>query len=218
LKIEDFAMLQSLITIALLHWAILLVPGFNFVLIGQLAASNSRRAALAAVVGMTTATLIWATLAVAGIGAVFTAHPFLRYAAQVVGGLYLLYLAWGLYRAGGINASDAEEKHDTHSAFRAGFMTSALNPKIALFYGSVFATALPSEPSVWHVLAAVALVYANSWLWHGALAFALSQKSLQRAYLANYGILTKISALLVGAFGLRLLVAAYQESVRGINQ
>ena len=94
-------MVAALLAIALLHWAVLLVPGFNFVLIGQLAAGGSRRAAWAAVVGMTTGTLVWATLAVAGVGAVFAAHPALRLVAQWLGGLYLLVLAWGLWRAGG---------------------------------------------------------------------------------------------------------------------
>lgn len=204
-------MLQSLVTIALLHWAVLLVPGFNFVLIGQLAASGSSRGALAAVVGMTTATLIWAVLAVAGIGAVFSAHPMLRLVAQVGGGLYLLYLAVGLSRAGSAAAPAEQAVQGGLAAFRAGFVTSALNPKIALFYGSVFATALPAQPSAWLVAAAVALVYANSWLWHGALAFALSQPSIQRAYLANYRALTKVSAVVVGSFGARLLVSACRE-------
>lgn len=48
-------MYTALLTIALLHWAVLLLPGFNFVLIGQLAASGKRSVAMAAVAGMTTA-------------------------------------------------------------------------------------------------------------------------------------------------------------------
>ena len=125
-------MLASLVAIALLHWAVLLVPGFNFVLIGQLAAGGSRRAALSAVVGMTSATLAWATLAIAGIGVVFTAHPLLRQVAQVAGGLYLLYLAYQLARAGGVAAREQEQSVGVLAAFKAGFFTSALNPKIAL--------------------------------------------------------------------------------------
>lgn len=205
-------MLQSLVTIAVLHWAVLLVPGFNFVLIGQLAAGGSRRAAFAAVVGMTTATLIWATMAVAGVGALFSAHPALRLFAQLLGGLYLLHLAIGLYRSGGSAVTAGKPVLGGRAAFRAGFVTSALNPKIALFYGSVFATALPAQPSAWHVVAAVTLVYANSWLWHGSLAIALSQPLVQKAYLANFKALTKLSAGLVGLFGVRLIVAAYQEA------
>lgn len=205
-------MLTSLATIALLHWAVLLVPGFNFLLIGQLAAGRSRRAALAAVVGMTSATLLWATLAVAGVGAVFTAHPALRQLAQLAGGLYLLYLAFGLLRSGAAPVPAGGEVPNAVAAFRAGFFTSALNPKIALFYGSVFATALPPQPALWQVAAAIGLVYANSWIWHGFLAFALSHAVVQRTYLARYRAFTRLSALLVGAFGLRLIIAAVQEA------
>lgn len=204
-------MLQTLLTIAVLHWAVLLIPGFNFVLIGQLAAGGSRRAAMAAVVGMTTATLIWAILAVAGVGVAFSAHPILRQVAQVGGGLYLLYLAVGMLRSAGGPSAHSASSLGAAAAFRAGFFTSALNPKIALFYGSVFATALPAQPSIAQVFAVVALVYANSWLWHGFLAFALSRPSVQRAYLAHFLALTRLSATLVGAFGVRLIATAIQE-------
>lgn len=205
-------MLSALLTIALLHWAVLLIPGFNFVLIGQLAAGGDRKAAFAAVVGMTSGTLMWAGLAVAGIGAVFSAHPQLRLAAQVAGGLYLLYLAYGLWKAGGASASADAAELSAAGAFRAGFVTSALNPKIALFYGSVFATALPADPPMLMVAAALCVVYANSWIWHGFLAFALSRPAIQRAYLKNTRLLTRLSAVLVGAFGARMLAATYLES------
>lgn len=205
-------MLTPLITIALLHWAVLLIPGFNFLLVGQLAAGGSRRAALAAVVGMTSATLIWATLAVAGVGAVFSAQPVLRQIVQLAGGLYLLTLAWGLFRAAGQPVLAEGRALGSLAAFRAGFVTSALNPKIALFYGSVFATALPHEPAAGQVVAAVLLVYANSWLWHGSLAFLLSRPAVQQAYVAHFRGLTRISAALVGAFGLRLILVACQEA------
>lgn len=204
-------MFASLIAIALLHWAVLLVPGFNFVLIGQLAAGGSRRAALAAVVGMTSATLAWATLAVAGIGVVFTAHPLLRQGAQVAGGVYLLYLACQVARGGGIRAAEPGPSMDATAAFKAGFITSALNPKIALFYGSVFATALPADPTIGHIAAAVLLVYANSWVWHGGLAVVLSFAGVQRAYLRHQRAITRLSAGLVGVFGLRLIAGAVQE-------
>ena len=210
---------STLLTIALLHWAVLLLPGFNFVLIGQLAASGQRRAAWHAVGGMTTATLAWALLAVAGVGVVFAAHPLLRQGMQIAGGLYLLQLAWKLWRSGGAGAQppqpgSAEAAIGPAAAFRVGFMTSALNPKIALFYGSVFATALPANPSPQLVGLAVAMVYANSVVWHSFLAAALSHPQVQRAYLSKYGLLNRVSAGLVGVFGAKLIVAAVQE-IRG---
>jgi threonine efflux protein len=204
-------MLSSLLAIALLHWAVLLVPGFNVVLLAQLAGGQSRATALAAVAGMTTATFVWASLAVIGIGAVFSTQPMLRQAAQIAGGLYLLYLAFNLWRSGASVASVQQGTLSSSAAFRVGFMTSALNPKIALFYGSVFATALPPSPSWLHVASAVALVYFNSVVWHTSLAVAFSQKAVQRAYLRNFARLTKVSGAVVGAFGLRLIVGTLQE-------
>lgn len=204
-------MLASLLAIAVLHWAVLLIPGFNFVLIGQLAAGGSRAAALSAVAGMTSATLVWGSLAVAGVGIVFTAHPLLRHAAQIAGGLYLLHLAVKLWRSGRPASGAAVSILGNSAAFRAGFLTSALNPKIALFYGSVFATALPPSPSFLLAALAVLLVFANSVVWHGSLAVLLSRPAVQKAYLRNVLALNRISGVLVGAYGARLLASTISE-------
>lgn len=204
-------MLPSLLAIAVLHWAVLVIPGFNFVLIGQLAAAGSRKAAMCAVAGMTMATLFWASLAVAGVGVVFAAHPSVRLAAQVAGGLYLLHLALKLWRAGGQVEASAPPVLGSTGAFRAGFLTSALNPKIALFYGSVFATSLPANPPLAMVVLAVMLVFANSVVWHSSLALFLSRPSVQRAYLRHNRALNRASGALVGAYGVKLIVSAVNE-------
>lgn len=208
-------MLSSLITIAILHWAVLLIPGFNFILIGQLAAAGSRQQALAAVAGMVSATLIWATLALAGVGVIFSAHPLIRQVVQVLGGLYLLQLAYKLWRSGQAPAAGAQTSMSKAVAFRTGFTTSALNPKIALFYGSVFATALPPQPAVSMVSAALILVVANSLIWHSALAYLLSLKRVQQAYLIRYQTLTRWSAVLVGIYGVKLLYSVFSDFFAG---
>lgn len=204
-------MTAALATIAVLHWAVLLVPGFNFVLLGQLAASGQRDRAFAAVAGMTAGTLSWALLAVLGVGVVFAAHPLLRDAVQVAGGLYLLQLAWRLWASAGSPTARAQaEGLSRWAAARVGFTTAMLNPKIALFYASVFATALPPQPALALQAAAVALVFGNSLLWHGGLALALSQPAVQQAWLRHAGVFNRVSAAVVGGFGLRLLWGSWQ--------
>ena len=44
--------------------------------------------------------------------------------------------------------------------------------------------------------------------------FVLSRPRVQKAYLRNYGTLTRISGVLVGVFGVKLIVTAVRE-VRG---
>lgn len=204
-------MLAILLTIAILHWAVLLIPGFNFVLIAQLAAGQARSKALAAVAGMTLATLAWALLAAMGVGAVFSALPALRLGVQVAGGAYLLQMAWKLWRTRSQATAAATGGMDHAAAFRAGFFTGILNPKIALFYGSVFATALPLHPPLALSAAAVLLVFLNSVVWHTTLALLLSQPLLQRAWLGHARRINQGAALVVGAFGARLLLSTLQE-------
>lgn len=208
-------MLSALLTIAALHWAVLLVPGFNFIFISQLAASGARREALAAVGGMTTGTLVWALLAVAGVGVVFAAHPQLRFVAQIAGGLYLLQMAWKLWATRNQPGEPAPRTWTLPAAYRAGLFTSLLNPKLALFYGSVFATALPASPTPGLYAAAVALVFGNSVVWHLGLAQALSRPVVQRAWLRHLRRLNQASGLVVGAFGAQLLTQTWQEWRRG---
>jgi len=206
-------MLTTLFTIAVLHWVMLVIPGVNFVLIAQLAAGSTRSVSLAAVAGITTVTLTWATLAILGMGAVFAAHPALRQAFQIAGGAYLCYLAFKLWRAAPVDAG-AEVKPVTTSraaAFRMGFITNVFNPKTALFFGSVFATALPPSPSLWLLAAAVLLVWLNAVVWHVFLALAFSQGRIQAIYQRWRTALNRGAAALVGAFALRLLVVTLQE-------
>ena len=204
-------MLPTLLAIALLHWVVLVTPGANVLVVTHLAAGGQRRAACCAAVGVTTVAVIWSALAMMGIGAVFAAHPYLRIAVQVAGGLYLLHVAVRLWSSQGGGAPAVAGRLSPLAAFRLGFFTNILNPKSALFFGSVFATALPPQPSAALLMAAVGVVLANALAWHLLLAFAFATAPVQAAYARQRTVLNRVASLLVGAFGLRLLAATGQE-------
>jgi threonine efflux protein len=201
-------MLSTLAVIALMHWVVLATPGANVLVVSQLAAAGQRKAACWAALGVSVVALIWATLAVLGVNAVFAAHPRLRLALQVAGGLYLCYVAFRLWRAGASRAADKASALASFAAFRLGFVTNILNPKSALFFGSVFATALPADPSAALLVAAVSLVLVNALLWHFFLALAFSQTRVQAVYRRWRKVLNGVACALIGAFGVRLLIAA----------
>jgi threonine efflux protein len=205
-------MTLTLLQILVLHWLVLLTPGPNVLLISQLAAGNSRRSALLASLGVCTVTLIWATLAVLGVGAVFEAHPRARLLVQVAGGLYLLYVAFKLWRSTPSAASGAPPRLGAAAAFRLGFFTNILNPKSALFFGSVFATSMPTAAPPWLLLAAVLLVLGNALVWHCFLAVAFSVRAVASAYTRQQGWLSRVAAAAVGAFGARLLWNTAREA------
>ena len=191
-----------------MHWIILVTPGANFFLVSQLAASGQRRTALQASLGICTVTLIWASLAVLGIGWVFHTYPWLRIAMQLGGGGYLLWLAWKLWPSAapaGQAAAAAPLRYSGWQAYRTGFLTNILNPKTALFFASVFATALPHQPPVWLIVCAVLLAWVNAMTWHLFIALAFSQTLIQRWYARSAIRMTRLAALVIGGFGIKLL-------------
>lgn len=204
-------MLTTLIAIALLHWVVLVTPGANVLVVSQLAASGQRKAACFAAVGVSVVALLWSVLALAGIHAVFAAQPRLRMALQVAGGLYLIYVAIRLWRSNQGPAQAGCSNMTATGGFRLGFVTNILNPKSALFFGSVFATLLPASPSWALLIAAVLLVLVNALAWHLLLAVVFSKPAVTAAYARYRGLLGRMASVMVGAFGLRLLSGTVAE-------
>jgi threonine efflux protein len=205
-------MLTTLATIALLHWAALVTPGANVLLVAQLAASGQRRIAFFAALGISAVALVWALLAILGVNAVFVAHPQLRLSLQALGGAYLCYVAWRVWNSGSGAASEPPPRLTAFAALRLGFLTNILNPKSALFFGSVFATAVPQSASPTLLIAALALVLFNALAWHFLLAVGFAHPSVSAAYARQLKTLTRTAGIVLGAMGLRLLIGAALEA------
>lgn len=205
-------MFTTLVAIALLHWVVLVTPGANVLLVSQLAASGHRKSACYAGLGVSVVAVTWALLAILGVNALFAALPQLRLALQVAGGLYLLHLAVRLWRTG---AAAAASRQGTPLApwlaFRLGFLTNIMNPKSALFFGSVFASSLPHAPGAVLLAAAVVVVFFNAVCWHLFLAVAFSHRRVQDGYARQRKRLNRMAGAVVGVMGVRLLAATAHE-------
>jgi len=204
-------MLTTFATIWVLHVAALLTPGANVLLVSHLAATGDRRSASYAALGVTLGAVVWSSAAVLGISVLFAAFPTARLLLQVAGAMYLLYVAFRLWRASAPAAKNLEPLSPAR-ALRAGLLTNLSNPKSALFFGSVFSTALPASPSAAVLVAAVTLVVFNALCWHLLLAFVFSRQVVQAGYAAQRGVLARLAAAVVGGLGLSLLVASVRES------
>lgn len=205
-------MLTTLVTVWLLYVAAMISPGANVLLVSQLAASGNARSARFAGLGVAVGAGIWASCAVLGVNAVFNAFPGLRLLLQIAGGLYLLYLASRLWRSSGVAGNGIEMVSSRAAAFRLGLLTNVTNPKAALFFGSVFATSFPAQPSTVLQASAVAIVVVSALCWYMLLAYLFSRESIRVAYLRSYQAATRVASIALGALGLSLLVASLREA------
>ena len=212
-------MLASLASLALLYLAALIIPGPNLLLLTHTAAAASRRAALGVALGIATGTLLWVAIAVFGVQKIFDAAPMLQTSLRVAGGVYLLYLAYGLLRSLWVNRKGAVDTvSDVASAavkseldgrqsayFRRGLLTNLTNPKSFAFWTSLAVVSLDPNALLATRLLTVFMVAMMAVVWHIALAFVFSTPPAQRAYLRAKPMLSLVTGVVMGAFGTRLL-------------
>ncbi|MFE1764215.1 LysE family transporter [Streptomyces angustmyceticus] len=159
------------------------MPGADFAVVVR-NALDSRRAGVAAAVGVAGGLLVHTALAVAGLAAVLVAEPALLGAVQLLGGGYLLYLgaralAAAVRRptattdgttdpaaAAPAGACRPPAVQGTARSLRQGFLTNALNPKAPVLFLSLLpqfvpagAPALPRTLLLATVIVAMALVW-----------------------------------------------------------
>ncbi|WP_292413192.1 LysE family translocator [Mesorhizobium sp.] len=168
-------MLSHLLAVASVWLVAAVSPGPNFLMTARIAVARSRGAGLAAVCGIGIATAIWGVCGLAGIKALFLAAPWAYAALKLAGAGYLIYsglrlivLAERRSEAAGALAVDPRG-FSTWRAFWIGLATNLANPRSALSVASVFAVALPAQPSLTLGVASVVLMVAISVGWYACV-------------------------------------------------
>jgi len=161
-------------------------PGPSFVLVARTAVGRSRRDGIAAALGMGMGAVVFTALVLLGLTAVLTRVPLLFTGVKLLGGVWLLLLAWRLWQGAAAPlalASDGMGHSNPTASFRTGLATQVTNPKTAIYYGSVFAALLPQHPPGWLVLALPPLVFVIEAGWYTLVALLFSSGGLHAAYL-----------------------------------
>jgi len=174
---------HPLMTVAILNLAAAVSPGPAFALVTQTAASSKRGVAWATAAGTVAASLIWATTALLGWQFVLARAAAIYRFLLIAGGLYLCFIGWATWR----HAPDAlPEAAGGDSAplvgFRKGLLLGLSNPKVIVFFGTIFTTLFgPSTPEGFR-WAALLVVLINEGVWYGALATLFGTLAARRLY------------------------------------
>ena len=203
--VDDVTFLAS---VAAVYFLLAVSPGPNFLLITHAAASQSRRTAFFICFGVSSASVIWAALAAAGLGLVIQRFEGLYRLLQVVGGLYLIYLAWSMFRASPSNtaAVHVNVPDTAWHAYRRGLMTNIGNPKSLAFFGSAFASLFAADQPVGVQMLAVLVVAVISLAGNLVVLLMFSRPAVRVAYRGMKTLIDRVAGALLGVFGARLLL------------
>lgn len=201
----------GLILLALLAGVV--SPGPSFVQVARIAVARSRADGLVAALGMGLGALFFAALALGGLHAVLTAMPALYIALKLLGGLYLMWMAFNIWRGAhqALEMGDADgqaPRHTLRQSFRLGLVTQLSNPKCAVVYGSVFAALLPAQFPLAAGLLLLAGVVVMETGWYAVVAVLLSSAAPRAVYLRSKTLVDRTAAGVMGLLGLRLVATA----------
>jgi threonine/homoserine/homoserine lactone efflux protein len=193
------------------HLGAVATPGPNTLLVTNMAAAGSRRAALWAAAGTGAGALVWVSATLGGASALFAAVPRLADVLRWLGGAYLVFLGgqalWSASQSRGAERAPALFAPASAAiAFRRGLVTNLSNPKSMAYYLSLLVASAAPDAPLWVRLTGGAGMAAISLAWYLLLAWTFSGGPVQRLYRRAQRAIAGATGILMIGFGLALLL------------
>lgn len=139
--------LNELVLFAGAALLMVLTPGPNMIYLISRSICQGRKAGIVSLFGVVSGFLVHVFAAAVGLTALFLAIPLAYEVLKWAGALYLLWLAWQAVRPGARSPFEPQQlpPDAPRKLLLMGFLTSVLNPKIAVFYLAIFPQFVSAE-------------------------------------------------------------------------
>jgi RhtB (resistance to homoserine/threonine) family protein len=181
-------------------------PGPSFLITARTAVARSRSDGVMVAIGLGAGSIVWASAALLGLNSLFRQFHWLYFSMKVAGALFLIWLAFQILR----HAADPVEidgggKENGQNPLLRGFLTQIANPKVVVFFGSIFVAMLPGEVPAWMIVALIVMVTVNEIVWYSLVALFFGSSPVRRFYLLAKRWIDRVTGVFLGLLGLRLL-------------
>ena len=151
--------------------------------------------------------VIWAAAALFGLNVVFQAAPALLWALKLLGGAYLVWMAWGMWRDSATPLDMGQGMRlprSALSAFRLGLLTQLANPKPAVLFSAIFIGTVPPGTAPWVYGALLLVVFLNETVWNIAVARIFSLDRTRAGYISLKTVIDRSFGGLLALLGLKI--------------
>lgn len=202
---------STVLAFALIAAFLIMTPGPNGVLIAKTVPTSGRAAGFANIAGFATAFLMHGCFAVFGLSVLILESANLYMAVKLIGAAYLTWIGLrALYEslrgapAALLKVEPARRRRTLLKAFAEGFVTNALNPKVAMFYIAAFPQFMtPSAPASAFILVAVHALLNLIWFGPMVLLFERLSKVARSGTLQRW--LKAVTGMVFIGFGVKLV-------------
>ena len=199
--------LAAFVAVALLHLMAAISPGPAVLMAARTGVAEGLRTSAFLAVGIGVGGVVWAAAALFGLALVFQAAPSLLWALKIIGGAYLIHMAWGMWR-GADTPHDMTRESKTPrspaSAFRLGLWTQLANPKPAILFSAIFIGTVPPGTPLWVYAALLAVVFLNETIWNTLVARIFSFDRTRAGYISLKSLIDRTFGGLLALLGVKI--------------
>ncbi|GKX57265.1 threonine export protein RhtC [Leminorella grimontii] len=201
------------LTVAVVQFVALATPGPDFFFVSQTAVSRSRREAIFGAIGITVGVMVWAAVALMGLHLLLQKMAWLHSIIVVCGGAYLCWMGFCLLRS--VMKKEMlshDPEHDVAAvsashAFVKGLLTNLSNPKVLIYFGSVFSVFVGDDVASGARWGIFGLIAVETILWFSLVAFVFALPAMRRGYQRAAKWIDGVAGALFAGFGLNLIIS-----------
>jgi RhtB (resistance to homoserine/threonine) family protein len=205
---------SEFLTVAIVHLLVAMSPGPDFILITRNSLFYSRRSGIFSAAGLALGILVHVMYSLVGIGLIISSSILLFSIFKFAAAGYLIYIGWrSLGAQPSLGLEDQELKRSDlgrGEAFRMGFWSNVTNPKVTLFFLSLFTLVVdPATPTWIKSLYGLEMVIAT-FAWFSLVALLFSHPWLRRKMGAVQHWAERAMGVILIALGIRIIFSKPQ--------
>ena len=158
-------------------------PGPDNIYVLMQSVAHGKKYGLATVAGLISGCIIHTTLLAFGVSVIIKESETLFFIIKLLGALYLLYLAYQVYKSSGsLDISDKQvPKKSLGQLYKQGFIMNVLNPKVTIFFLAFFPGFLFSE-----TMSTVIQFYVLGFVFMGVSLLVFSTIAILAGFISDY--------------------------------
>ncbi|MFK7791423.1 MAG: LysE family translocator [Devosiaceae bacterium] len=203
---------EALVAIALAFLVVAVSPGPANIAVATVSMRSGRRQGLRFGLGLSLGLAFWGLVAATGLGALLQSSATALTVLKILGGLYLLWLAFQSGKAAAKPLADLDEVSESGRWFVRGLILNLSNPKAVVAWMAALSMGLGGEASLGFVVLATGLCMVIGVLNYTGYALAFSLRGFMSGYARMRRWIDGVVAGLFAVAGFALIRSAFSRS------
>lgn len=204
--------LPIVLTVALIHFLAVISPGPDFIMITRNSLVYSRKTGIYSAIGLGLGILVHVTYSLVGIGVIISQSVLLFNFIKYLGAAYLIYIGYKSLtsKSSKLQLQDKNAQKDISplAAIRIGFLTNVTNPKVTLFFLSLFTLVInPDTPLAIKLIIGTEMSIVTA-LWFTLVAFLISHHLIKDKISKVHSFAEKFIGVVLIGLGIKVALSS----------